>query len=441
LGSNCGFGQLRAWYVLGGAAAGFSRQELKESFALRSQGKVKKIMLIFGTRPEAIKMAPVVLRLQETATFKVTVAVTAQHRHMLDQVLDIFGIRPDFDLDIMSPDQDLFDIASRALVGLKEVLLQERPDLVLVHGDTTTTFVAALAAFFLKIPVGHVEAGLRTRDKYRPFPEEMNRHLAGVLADYHFAPTPWARDNLLQEGVPAERIWVTGNTVIDALQMVADQVGLEKSRWEDYFRQEYGLSLNNQRLILVTGHRRENFGPGFENICQALRDVVEHVPEVLVVYPVHLNPNVQRPVYQILSPGGQVGKAGTGQMKADQGSRLFLLPPLEYAPFVYLLSQSYLVLTDSGGIQEEAPALGKPVLVMREVTERPEGLWANTVKLVGTDRHRIFQEIKELLENPASYQAMAQARNPYGDGKAAQRIREIVATITSAGENVGLKPA
>lgn len=364
-------------------------------------------------------MAPVVLRLQEAAALRVKVAVTAQHRQMLDQVLDIFAIRPDFDLDIMSPDQDLFDITSRALLGLKEVLRQEQPDLVLVHGDTTTTFVAALAAFYLKIPVGHVEAGLRTRDKHRPFPEEINRHLAGVLTDYHFAPTPWARDNLIAEGVAPDRIWVTGNTVIDALQIIAARVGQEGDLWEDYFAREHGLSLAGKRLILVTGHRRENFGSGFHSICWALRDVAESFADVLVVYPVHLNPNVQRPVKEILGP---VGNAGAG-------GRLALLPPLEYAPFVYLLSQSYLVLTDSGGIQEEAPALGKPVLVMREVTERPEGVWAKTVKLVGTDRHKIFQEIKELLENRDSYQTMAQARNPYGDGQAAARIVQAIEQI------------
>jgi UDP-N-acetylglucosamine 2-epimerase (non-hydrolysing) len=388
---------------------------------------LKKILIIFGTRPEAIKMAPVVLGFKEAAAFQVKVAVTAQHRHMLDQVLDVFAIQPDFDLDIMSDDQDLFDITSRALLGLKEVLSREQPELVLVHGDTTTTLVAALAAFYLKIPVGHVEAGLRTRDKHRPFPEEMNRHLAGVLTDYHFAPTPWARDNLLAEGVDPERIWVTGNTVIDALQIIARRVSQEKEHWERYFAQEYRLSLVGKRLILVTGHRRENFGPGFENICWALREVVEAFPEVLVVYPVHLNPQVQRPVQEILAPVSQTAGGGPA-------GRLALLPPLQYAPFVYLLSQSYLVLTDFGGIQEEAPALGKPVLVMREVTERPEGVWANTVKLVGPDRQRIFQGIKDLLENPASYQAMAQARNPYGDGKAAARIVETVAGILGQGQ-------
>jgi UDP-N-acetylglucosamine 2-epimerase (non-hydrolysing) len=381
---------------------------------------VKKILLIFGTRPEAIKMAPVFLRLKASDAFQVKVAVTAQHRQMLDQVLDIFGIQPDCDLDIMSPDQDLFDITSRALMGLKEVLSREQPDLVLVHGDTTTTFVAALAAFYLKIPVGHVEAGLRTRDKHRPFPEEINRQLAGVLTDYHFAPTPWARDNLLAEGIAPERIWVTGNTVIDALKIIAGRVEAERNHWQSFFNQKYRLCLNGKRLILVTGHRRENFGPGFENICWALRDVVESFADVVVVYPVHLNPNVQRPVKRILAP------VGNDSEKEPVGRRLFLLPPLDYAPFVYLLSQSYVVLTDSGGIQEEAPALGKPVLVMRDVTERPEGVWAQTVKLVGTDRSKIFHEIKELIEVPASYQTMAQARNPYGDGQAAQRIVEII---------------
>lgn len=365
-------------------------------------------------------MAPVFLRLKASDSFQVKVAVTAQHRHMLDQVLDIFGIKPDFDLDIMSPDQDLFDITSRALIGLKEILRREQPDLVLVHGDTTTTFVAALAAFYLKIPVGHVEAGLRTRDKHRPFPEEINRQLAGVLTDYHFAPTPWARDNLLAEGVAPERIWITGNTVIDALQIIAGRVEAEKELWRSYFYREYQLSLNGKRLILVTGHRRENFGSGFESICWALRDVVESFADVVVVYPVHLNPNVQRPVKEILAPVGDDPREG------QAGHRLFLLPPLDYVPFVYLLSQSYVVLTDSGGIQEEAPALGKPVLVMRDVTERPEGVWAKTVKLVGTDRARIFNEIKELIEVPASYQTMAQALNPYGDGQAAPRIEAII---------------
>ncbi|MCX5889087.1 MAG: UDP-N-acetylglucosamine 2-epimerase (non-hydrolyzing) [Deltaproteobacteria bacterium] len=393
---------------------------------------MRKIVIIFGTRPEAIKMAPVVLRLKEEAeAFQVKVAVTAQHRQMLDQVLELFNVVPDYDLDLMTPDQDLFDITVRVIKGLKDLLEKERPQLVLVHGDTTTTFAAALAAFYLHIPVGHVEAGLRTRDKYRPFPEEINRRLVGSLADYHFAPTPWARDNLLAEGVPAENIWVTGNTVIDALQMIATLVAREDKTWSDFLTERYGLTLDSRRLILVTGHRRENFGPGFRNICLALRDLVETRPDIHLVYPVHLNPRVQEPVRDIL-----VGtRVATQQapvsftLEVAGGGLLSLLPPLDYAPFVYLMSKSYLVLTDSGGIQEEAPGLGKPVLVMREVTERPEGLWANTVKLVGTDRLEIIRAVRELLDNPASYQAMAQAQNPYGDGQAASRIVQILAKI------------
>jgi len=389
---------------------------------------LKKILVIFGTRPEAIKMAPVVLRLKESDSFAVKVAVTAQHRQMLDQVLGLFGIVPDYDLDLMSPDQDLFDITIRALEGLKEVLRRERPDLVLVHGDTTTTFAAALAAYYFRILVGHVEAGLRTRDKYQPYPEELNRRLTGALADYHFAPTDLARDNLLAEGVSAENIWVTGNTVIDALQIVAAQVAKEKDLWQQYFSDRHGISLDGKRIILVTGHRRENFGPGFENICLALRDLVEHYPDVHLIYPVHLNPNVQQPVYRILAQvSGQVeDKLGVALVRAAGGGRLSLLPPLDYAPFVFLMHQSFLVLTDSGGIQEEAPALGKPVLVMREVTERPEGVWAGTVKLVGTSREKIVRAAQEILDNPDCYQAMAQAKNPYGDGQAAENILAIL---------------
>lgn len=389
---------------------------------------MKTILIVFGTRPEAIKMAPVVMRLQESGHFRVKVAVTAQHRQMLDQVLGLFAITPDYDLDLMSPDQDLFDITARVLEGLKNVILQERPALVLVHGDTTTTFAAALAAYYCKVPVGHVEAGLRTRDKYRPFPEEINRSLTGVLADYHFAPTPWARDNLLAESVPPNRIWVTGNTVIDALQWVAAKVEREADIWSAYLAQHYGLILDGKRLLLVTGHRRENFGQGFQNICLALRDLVEGCPDVHLIYPVHLNPNVQQPVYGMLAgrSGFSHHPQGAISTTASSGGRLTLLPPLDYAPFVFLLSRCHLVLTDSGGIQEEAPALGKPVLVMRDVTERPEGLWAGTVKLVGTNREKIVAEVKELLDNSASYHAMAKARNPYGDGNAAPRITEIL---------------
>ncbi len=393
---------------------------------------MKKCLIIFGTRPEAIKMAPVVLRLKEAEGFQIKVAVTAQHRQMLDQVLDLFGIVPDYDLNLMTPDQDLFDVTVRVLAGLKEVLRQEKPDLVLVHGDTTTTFAATLAAYYCRIPVGHVEAGLRTRDKHRPYPEEMNRHLTGVIADYHFPPTAWARDNLLAEGVPQDRIWVTGNTVIDALQFINARVASEKEDWEKYLATNHGLTLDGRRLILVTGHRRENFGEGFRNICLALRQIMETYPQVHLVYPVHLNPQVQKPVYEILS-NSQTAREGTGgilHLHNPGGGRLSLLPPLDYAPFVYLMSRSYLVLTDSGGIQEEAPALGKPVLVMREVTERPEGVWAGTVKLVGPHRERIFAGVADLLNNPVNYQAMVQARNPYGDGQAALRIAEILKNLT-----------
>jgi len=389
---------------------------------------MRKILIIFGTRPEAIKMAPVVLKLKAQRTYQVKVAVTAQHRQMLDQVLELFRIIPDHDLNVMTPNQDLFGVTVRVLENLQEVLKQEQPDLILVHGDTTTTFAASLAAYYLKIPVGHVEAGLRTRDKYQPYPEELNRRLTGALADYHFAPTPWARDNLLAEGVPAGRLWVTGNTVIDALQIIAGKVTQEKERWAAYLRENFALDLDSRRRLLVTGHRRENFGPAFRNICLALRDLAEHYADLQVIYPVHLNPNVQQPVYGILGkdPGVGDGQPGVSTVQVPGGGRITLLPPLEYAPFVFLMSQSTVILTDSGGIQEEAPALAKPVLVMREVTERPEGLWAGTVKLVGTDRRHIFAEVAELLDNPASYQAMAQAQNPYGDGQAAQRIVDIL---------------
>lgn len=397
---------------------------------------MKKILIIFGTRPEAIKMAPVVLALKAEAVYQVKVVVTAQHRQMLDQVLELFHIRPDHDLNVMTANQDLFDITVRILENLKEVLQREQPDLILVHGDTTTTFAAALAAYYLKIPVGHVEAGLRTRDKYQPFPEELNRRLTGALADYHFAPTPWARDNLLAEGVSVERIWVTGNTVIDALKIIAAQVIQEKEQWAAYLLKNFGLGLDGQRCLLVTGHRRENFGLAFRNICLALRDIAEHYGDVHIIYPVHLNPNVQQPVYEILGKDAGVcdGKPGVSAVQVPGGGRITLLPPVEYAPFVFLMSQSTLILTDSGGIQEEGPALGKPVLVMREVTERPEGLWAGTVKLVGTGRKKIFSEVRELLDNPVSYQAMAQAQNPYGDGQAAQRIAQIVNQKFSGGK-------
>lgn len=390
-----------------------------------------KVLVIFGTRPEAIKMAPVVLRLREDRGFAVRVVVTAQHRQMLDQVLALFGIVPDHDLNLMAPEQDLFQVTIGVLGGLKEILEEERPEVVLVHGDTSTTLGAALAAYYCRIPVGHVEAGLRTRDKYRPYPEELNRRLTGVLSDYHFAPTPLARENLLAEGVPPECIWVTGNTVIDALKLVAAKVGAEAPYWQDYLQERYHLELDGRRVLLVTGHRRENFGEGFQNICQALRTLAETYQDLHIVYPVHLNPQVQRPVYEILGRGRESGRGGPGilQTEVPGGGRISLLPPLEYAPFVFLLERSYAVLTDSGGIQEEAPALGKPVLVMREVTERPEGVWAGTVKLVGPDSRRIVAGVRRLLEDPAFYQAMARRVNPYGDGRASARIVNILTQI------------
>ena len=382
---------------------------------------MKKVLLIFGTRPEAIKMAPIVREFKaRSKAFNATVCVTAQHREMLDQVLSIFDIVPDHDLDIMTENQDLFDVTTKSLSGLKDVLLKERPDVVLIQGDTTTSFAASLAAYYLHIPIGHVEAGLRTYNKYSPFPEEQNRHLTGVLADFHFAPTEWAKGNLLRENVPEEKIWVTGNTVIDALLSVvrSQQAAVRQQELNEYFKTTWNLSLpsgpasntNNYKLILVTGHRRESFGQGFENICLALKEIAERNSDITIVYPVHLNPNVQKPVKTILN-----GRP-----------RIHLIEPLEYEPFVYLMSNSYLILTDSGGIQEEAPSLGKPVLVMRNTTERPEGIEAGTARLVGTDKQKIVVETQKLLDNPESYERMSRAINPYGDGKAAERIVEIL---------------
>ena len=365
-----------------------------------------KVLTVFGTRPEAIKMAPVVKALAADSAFDAKVCVTGQHRHMLDQVLELFGIRPDFDLDLMQPDQDLFDISCRVMNGMRDVFRQWRPDMVLVHGDTTTSFAASLSAFYARIRVGHVEAGLRTYDKYSPWPEEMNRRLTGSLADLHFAPTSAARLNLLQESVPDAAIHVTGNTVIDALLDVARRLqGDAGLRGE--MEKRFGFLDPAKRLVLVTGHRRENFGPGFENICRALADIAAR-GDVQIVYPVHLNPNVQDPVRRILAETRDV----------------FLLEPLDYLPFVYLLDRSALVITDSGGVQEEAPSLGKPVLVMREATERPEAVEAGTVRLVGADRAKIIREARRLLDDESARQAMSRVHNPYGDGKAAQRIRE-----------------
>ena len=363
-----------------------------------------KILSVFGTRPEAIKMAPVVKALAEDPSFDAKVCVTAQHRQMLDQVLELFAIQPDFDLDLMKADQTLGDITGNVLHGMEGIFAQWQPDMVLVHGDTTTTLAAALSSYYAKVPVGHVEAGLRTGDKYSPWPEEMNRHLAGALADVHFSPTEKARENLLHEGIAPESIHVTGNTIIDALLTVEERIRSDadlRGRLERHFP-----FLDPQKyLVLVTGHRRENFGSGFENICQAIATLARR-DDVQVVYPVHLNPHVQEPVRRILS----------------DLSNVFLLKPQDYLSFVYLMHRCTLVLTDSGGIQEEAPSLGKPVLVMRDTTERPEALEAGTALLVGTDRARIVREVSRLLDAPEAYRTMAEAHNPYGDGTAARRI-------------------
>ncbi len=366
---------------------------------------MKRVLVAFGTRPEAIKMAPVVEALRRDAQFDTKVCVTAQHRQMLDQVLTLFQIVPDFDLDLMRSGQDLTDVTAGVLTGMRGVLRQWRPDLVLVHGDTTTSFAASLAAFYEKIPVGHVEAGLRTGDIYAPWPEEMNRRLTGRIATLHFAPTQRARQNLLAEGVADNTIHVTGNTVIDALLGVVARINSDPSMKMELDRRFAYLD-QARRLILVTGHRRENFGEGFENICRALRDLTELHADIEILYPVHLNPNVREPVMRIL---GAI-------------PRVRLVEPADYLPFVYLMQRSYLIITDSGGVQEEAPSLGKPVLVMREVTERPEALEAGTVRLVGTDPDRMVSEASRLLTDSSLYNKASLMHNPYGDGKAAMRI-------------------
>ena len=378
---------------------------------------MKKIMLVFGTRPEAIKMAPLVKEFQKRPDeFHTIVCVTGQHREMLDQVLHIFEITPDYDLNIMKQGQDLYDVTARVLLGMRDVLKEARPDVVLVHGDTTTSTAAALAAFYQQIPVGHVEAGLRTHNIYSPWPEEMNRQLTGRLATYHFAPTPLSRHNLLTEGVPENHITVTGNTVIDALYMVVDKIKRDKvldAKLEKLLKQS-GYDVNHlsagKKLVLITGHRRENFGDGFISMCRAIKTLTEKYPEVDFVYPMHLNPNVRKPIHEVFGED----LSGLGNM--------FFIEPLEYLSFVYLMEKSTIVLTDSGGIQEEAPGLGKPVLVMRDTTERPEALEAGTVKLVGTDYDKIIKEVSALIEDREYYERMSKAVNPYGDGKACERI-------------------
>lgn len=372
------------------------------------------VLSIFGTRPEAIKMAPVIKELaRHPDHFSSLVCVTAQHRQMLDQVLELFAIKPDFDLDIMTPGQDLFDVTRGVLQGLKSVIEKVQPDIVLVHGDTTTTMAASLAAYYSRVKVGHVEAGLRTHNLMSPFPEEMNRRVAGVLAGCHFAPTDNARQNLLREGVAAETIHVTGNTVVDALLLISARIrsdALLKNRLD----QQFSFLDSSRRLILVTGHRRENFGAGFEDICRSLAGLARNYPEVEILYPVHLNPNVQEPVRRILG---------------DSLPNIHLIEPVDYLAFVYLMNRSCLIITDSGGVQEEAPSLGKPVLVMRETTERPEAVTAGTVRLVGTDCARIMAEAARLLDDPLAYAEMERAHNPYGDGRAAERIVAVLREV------------
>ena len=384
---------------------------------------MKRVMLVFGTRPEAIKMAPLVQEFQKyPAQYETLVCVTGQHREMLDQVLSIFGIVPDYDLNIMKPGQDLYDVTARVLSGMRDILTQSQPDVVLVHGDTTTSMAVALAAFYQQIPVGHVEAGLRTQNIYSPWPEEMNRQITGRIATYHFSPTPLSRENLLREGVDKSRILVTGNTVIDALYAVVnkmkDDVSLQLSLGKELKAAGYDagrLATEGRRLVLITGHRRENFGDGFLCICRAIKMLSEKYPDVDFVYPMHLNPNVRKPIKEVFGENRQ--------------SNLFFIEPLEYLLFVYLMEKSYIVLTDSGGIQEEAPGLGKPVLVMRDTTERPEALEAGTVKLVGTDYDKIILEVSSMLDDSQYYRKKSQAINPYGDGQACGRIVDALRSV------------
>ena len=376
---------------------------------------MKNMMLVFGTRPEAIKMSPLVKEFQKyPEKFETIVCVTGQHREMLDQVLRIFDIQPDYDLNIMKQGQDLYDVTARVLTGMRDVLKETRPDIVLVHGDTTTSTAAALAAFYQQIPVGHIEAGLRTHNIYSPWPEEVNRQITGRIATYHFAPTSLSKDNLLQAGISGEQIIVTGNTVIDALYMVVEKIkndGILSCELEKVLKASgYDISRlsDGRKLVLITGHRRENFGDGFISMCKAIKSLSEKYPEVDFVYPMHLNPNVRKPIHEVFGE--------------SQRANLFFIEPLEYLSFVYLMEKSAIVLTDSGGIQEEAPGLGKPVLVMRDTTERPEALEAGTVKLVGTDYDKIVNEVSGLLDSQEYYEKMSKAINPYGDGKACSRI-------------------
>ena len=370
-------------------------------------GKIK-VMTVFGTRPEAIKMAPLVKELKSRPEIEQITCVTAQHRQMLDQVLEVFGIVPEYDLNIMAPGQDLYDITSKVLLGLRDVFKEFAPDVVLVHGDTTTSMAAGLAAFYQQIEVGHVEAGLRTYDMLSPWPEEMNRQVTDRLCHYYFAPTHQSEENLLRENIDGNRIFVTGNTVIDALLMAVDIISDSPEKQQELHEilKAKGYTLTDREYILVTGHRRENFGEGFLHICKAIKEIAAEHPDIDIVYPVHLNPNVQKPVYELLS--------GL--------SNVYLIDPLDYLPFIYAMQHSLLLLTDSGGVQEEAPSLGKPVLVMRDTTERPEAVAAGTVKLVGTDYNAIVSNVNTLLRDKALYQKMSETHNPYGDGHACERI-------------------
>lgn len=381
---------------------------------------MKTIMLVFGTRPEAIKMCPLVKEFQKyTDKFNTVVCVTGQHREMLDQVLSIFGVKPDYDLNIMKQGQDLTDVTARVLTGMRDVFKECKPDVVLVHGDTTTSTAAALAAFYQQIPVGHVEAGLRTHNIYSPWPEEMNRQITGRIATYNFAPTPLSEKNLIEETIQG-KIYVTGNTVIDALHMVVEKLNGDKAlaakQTEKLATAGYDITRlkNGKRLVLITGHRRENFGTGFIHMVTAIRDLKSKYPDVDFVYPMHLNPNVRKPIHEVF-----------GENLSNLGN-MFFIEPLEYLEFVYLMEKSAIVLTDSGGIQEEAPGLGKPVLVMRDTTERPEALSSGTVHLVGTDYNRIVDEVSTLLDDADSYNKMSKAVNPYGDGQACERIVKIL---------------
>jgi len=392
--------------------------------------KQKRIMLVFGTRPEAIKMCPLVKEFQRhPASFEAVVCVTGQHREMLDQVLRLFEVVPDYDLNIMQQGQDLYDVTARVLTGMREVLAQCRPDVVLVHGDTTTSMASALAAFYQQIPVGHVEAGLRTYNIYSPWPEELNRQITGRIAAYNFAPTPLAEKHLVEERAPG-RVFVTGNTVIDALHLVVDKLRRDKPLADEQGavlrRAGYDVERlkGGRKLVLITGHRRENFGSGFISMVTAIKDLAEKYPATDFVYPMHLNPNVRRPIAEVFASSFRAGECTHG---AGAEGNVFLMEPLQYLEFVYLMEKSTLVLTDSGGIQEEAPGLGKPVLVMRNTTERPEALEAGTVKLVGTDHDLIVGQVSRLLEDKTYYEQMSCAVNPYGDGKACRRIVEVFA--------------